>query len=173
MQRRGFAKRLAALFVGGILGAVPIGSALAFLLDPLRRKASDTGMLKVTSLDALPEGEPRKHTIIADRDDAWNHYENEPIGAVYLIRQGNRVTAFQVKCPHAGCFVAFESGSQRFRCPCHRSTFKLDGSRDLVANPNTPAARGLDTLDVSVRDGDVYVRYQEFKGLIAEKQPIA
>jgi Rieske Fe-S protein len=172
MERRGFAKRLVSLVLGFILAAVPVGSALAFLLDPLRRKYQSTGFLRVAPLDSLPEGEPTKHRIIADRDDAWNHYENEPIGAVYVIRNGGDVTAFQVICPHAGCFVDFDKSVQRFKCPCHASTFKLDGSRDLALNPNTPAARGLDALDVEVRDRDVYVRYQKFEGLIKEKKPI-
>lgn len=169
MERRGFAKRLASVIIGGILGAVPLGSALAFLLDPLRRKSETAGFLRVTSLDALPDGKPKKYQIVADRSDAWNFYKNEPIGAVYLVRNGDDVTAFQVICPHLGCFVDYEKASSSFKCPCHASTFKVDGSRDLIANPKTPAARDLDSLEVSVRAGDVYVRYQKFQGHISEK----
>ena len=50
-----------------------------------------------------------------------------------------------------------ESG---FACPCHRSSFDLDGAVD---DPSSPSPRDMDALDVEVRNGDeVWVRFQNF-----------
>ncbi len=32
-------------------------------------------------------------------------------------------------CTHLGCAIFYDSSAQIFRCPCHGSTFALDGSR--------------------------------------------
>ncbi len=172
MQRRGFAKRLASVIIGGILGAVPLGAGLAFLLDPLRRRRQGWGFVRVASLDVLPVGVPKRFTISGTQIDAWNTYPNEPIGAVYLTRQpDDKVLAFQVVCPHAGCSVEYHRSSKLFRCPCHNSTFKLDGE---TANPSNPAARGLDALEVTIDEkGNISVRFQEFAQGKEEQIPLS
>jgi menaquinol-cytochrome c reductase iron-sulfur subunit len=170
--RRGFLKKAAAVIVGGIAGLVPALAGLMVLLDPLRRKAAAGSALKVTTLDALPpDGVPRRFSVLADRTDAWNKYLNVPIGAVYLRRTGaDKVEALNVVCPHAGCFVDFNSDRGRFRCPCHNSTFTVDGKID---SPTSPAPRGLDSLPAEVRNGEVWVVFQNFKAGQKEKVPVA
>ena len=171
-DRRGFLKKAAAVVVGGLAGIVPALAGLMVLLDPLRHKAAAGGAVKVTTLDALPQdGVPRKFPVLADRTDAWNKYLNVPIGAVYLRRtSADKIEALNVVCPHAGCFVDFSSNSGRFRCPCHNSTFTVDGKID---SPTSPAPRGLDGLQAEVRDGEVWVVFQNFKAGQKEKVPVA
>ncbi|MGH9338126.1 MAG: ubiquinol-cytochrome c reductase iron-sulfur subunit [Acidobacteriota bacterium] len=166
LERRDLLKKVASLLIGAISLFIPLGAGTKFLLDPLRRKSPEQGFIRVTSVDSLPMGMPRRFTVEGKRTDAWNTYEDEPIGSVYLIRRADKVDAFQVICPHAGCFVNYETTKRRFLCPCHGSSFRLDGS---VAEAASPAPRGLDELDVEVQGNDVYVRYQKFQQGTKEK----
>ncbi len=172
-DRRSFFKKTFATVIGVFIGLLPAASGLAVFLDPLRRKASAKGAVRVTTLEALPsDGVPRKFPIIADRVDAWNKFPQVPIGAVYLRRTGkNSFQAFNVVCPHAGCFVDYLPERGTFRCPCHDSTFTADGKID---NPNSPSQRGLDDLKVEIRNGgEIWVEFKNFQAGHAEKIPIA
>jgi len=172
-DRRGFFKKVFASLLGAVLGLVPVGAGLAVFLDPLRRKVSAIGAVRVTSLDALPDdGVPRKFPVLADRTDAWNKFIQVPIGAVYLRRTNDgKLQAFNVVCPHAGCFVDFSARSGSFICPCHNSLFTLDGR---IADRSSPASRGLDSLEVEVRnDREVWVKFMNFQAGKAAKIPMA
>ena len=173
-DRRGFLKKFCAMLVGAVLGLAPVAAGLRVFLDPLRRRAAAERLVPVTSLDSLPaDGLPRKFPVLADREDAWNKFRQVPVGAVYLRRTAEgKLEALNVVCPHAGCFVDFNSGRSQFICPCHNSAFALDGK---IAEAASPAARGLDTLDVEVRNGkEVWVKFQNFEGgNKMEKIPVA
>ncbi len=171
-ERRGFCKRLSAVVIGAVLGVVPLASGFLMLFDPVRRRAQAGQRVRVTSLASLPaDGIPRKFPVIASRTDAWNKSPDVPIGAVYLRRRGaDAVEAFNVVCPHAGCFVDFKPESKTYLCPCHNSTFELSGA---VNDPKSPSPRGLDSLQVEVRNGEVWVEFQNFRAGIAGKIPEA
>jgi menaquinol-cytochrome c reductase iron-sulfur subunit len=165
-QRRGF---LAGV-IGIALGIVPLLSGVLVLFDPLRRKAARGEFVFVAPLGAVPDdGTPRKFSVLASRTDAWNKSPETPIGAVYLRRTAPKeVTAFNVVCPHAGCFVEFVSANKSYYCPCHRSAFALNGA---IASAS-PAKRGLDELQVEIRkDNEVWVKFQNFLAGKADKIP--
>ena len=174
--RRSFLVRGAAAVLGTLAVLVPFASGLLVFLDPLRRKKRESPFVRVASLDALPaDGVPRRFPIIAERTDAWNHYPAEPIGAVYLSRSSDdEVTALNVACPHAGCFVVFDSEGETYRCPCHSSTFQIDGSRSDPARE--PAPRSLDSLACEIRgesDGpEIWVKFQNFRAGNVKKLPV-
>jgi len=171
--RRGFLKRLLAGIISAVLGLVPVGAGLTVLLDPLRRKAASDDTVPVTSLDALPEdGVPRKFPVLATRTDAWNKFPQSPVGAVYLRRSsGGKLQAFNVVCPHAGCFVDFDAERGGFHCPCHNSTFTVEGK---IADRSSPSPRALDSLEVELRNGkEVWVKFRNFRAGSAEKIPVA
>ena len=171
--RRDFFKKIFAGGIGALLALFPVGAGLAVFLDPLRRKSAATGALRVTTLEAVPnDGIPRKFAVLATRVDAWNKFNLVPIGAVYLRRTAdNQLQAFNVVCPHAGCFVDFLPDRGHYLCPCHNSTFSVAGKID---DPSSPAARGLDALEVEVRGGEeIWVKYQNFQAGRAEKIPVA
>ena len=171
LPRRKFFQEALAIVVGGIAGLIPAAAGLLVFLDPLRRKTESVGTIRVTSLTALPnDGKPYKFPVIASRTDAWNKFPEAPIGAVYLRREkGKPVQAFNVACPHAGCFVDFVAARNGYLCPCHNSTFALDG---LINDPDSPAPRGLDTLEVEVRkDGEIWVKFQEYRAGVVDKIP--
>ncbi len=170
--RRTFVK-VSALAIGGVVGTVPFAAGLVTFFDPLRRAAAVGDFIRVTSLAALPtDGVPRKFSVIANRSDAWNRFPNVPIGAVYLRRTGERsVQAVNVVCPHAGCFVDFKERQGFYLCPCHNSTFDLDGA---IRDRKSPSPRALDSLEVEIRDeGEVWVKFQNFQAGSKVKKPLA
>jgi len=170
-ERRDFLVGISAVAAGALAMLAPIGAAVVSLLDPLRREKLSSEMVLVARTSAIPEdGSPRKFTVTADRTDAWAAYDASPVGAVYLRRSGDEVRALNVVCPHAGCFVGVAKDNSRFSCPCHLSSFDLDGAVD---DPTSPSPRDMDTLDVEVRNGDeVWVRFQNFLPGRAEKTPV-
>ncbi len=157
----------------------PLLAGVLMFLDPLlRRKSSGLaeegdGFLKVTNLAELPEdGQPVRFVIRADRRDAWTMFHDQMVGSIFLRRFSattpQQVLAFNETCPHLGCKVDYRPAEKNFFCPCHTSTFGLEGERLNQIPP-----RSLDALDTKVLDdGTVLVRYQEFVGGIAEKKPL-
>ncbi len=172
-ERRGFLKKISALVMGGVTALVPTVAGLAVFLDPLRRKSQAGASVPVTSLESLPnDGVPRRFSIRADRSDAWNKYPQAPVGAVYLRRTGEKtVEALNVVCPHAGCFVDYRAANRSFFCPCHNSSFHVDGT---IADLKSPSPRALDSLEVEIRhQTEVWVKFQHFRIGRAEKVPLA
>jgi len=162
-HRRGFLAGAAALALGGVATLAAAIPGLSVLLDPLRRTRSDAGFVLVTRLGGIPEdGVPRKFTVIAERKDAWTNHGDTPVGAVYLRRTAEAgISALNVVCPHAGCFVGVKADRTGFACPCHKSSFDLAGGID---DPSSPAPRAMDELDVEVRNGnEVWVRFLSFQ----------
>jgi menaquinol-cytochrome c reductase iron-sulfur subunit len=172
-ERRDFLKKALAVAIGAITSLFPFLASLTVILDPLRRRAESGDFVRVASLGALSEdGSPRKFTVVADRIDAWNKFPQTAIGAVYLRRTGDtKVEALNVVCPHAGCFVDFIAARRGYFCPCHNSTFGLDGK---ISDPRSPSPRAMDSLPVEIRNGsEVWVRFQNFEAGKKEKIPVA
>ncbi len=165
--RRGFFTEAAAIVVGGIVGLFPVVAGIAVFLDPLSRTRADDKWIRITSLDSLrEEGIPYNFPVVVDkRDDAWTRFLNQPIGSVYLIRNGKKVECFTATCPHAGCDVAYLSEKGHFKCPCHESAFDLDGQ--IRADISIVPPRGMDPLQVKVENGsnggmEILIKFQEF-----------
>ena len=114
------------------------------------------------------DGTPIAVSIRSDKTDAWNVYPDQSIGSVWLRKdpQG-KVLAFNTTCPHLGCYVDFRSGKRDFFCPCHTSTFDLNGKRQNAIPP-----RDMDSLAVDIRDDVIWIRFQNFRGATPEKIPL-
>jgi menaquinol-cytochrome c reductase iron-sulfur subunit len=171
-QRRSFFKQSLSIVIGTLVTLVPMGAGLAVFMDPLRRKATSRGFVRIATIDAVPaDGIPRKFPVLANRTDAWNKFTEVPIGAVYIRRTtDNKLQVFNVVCPHAGCFVNYLAERGSFLCPCHQSSFTVEGKID---NPDSPSPRALDSLAVELRGKDVWVQFQNFQAGHAEKIPVA
>jgi Rieske Fe-S protein len=167
-DRRNFLTKAAAIVVGGVITVVPALAGLFVLFDPLRRGATGSRTVRVTSLNTLKEnGPPQAFEITATQVDAWNRTPNVAVGSVYLQRlPGDKVRALNKVCPHAGCPVSYRPGQKHFFCPCHNSSFADDGR---ILDPKSPSPRAMDELDVEIRDGDVWVKFQNFKKGVHEK----
>lgn len=169
--RRNFLVAAAAAVIGAVATVVPVAAGVTALLDPLRRRGGESELVLVTRLSAVPtDGSPRKFTVTKDRTDAWATYADTPVGAVYLRRTDAGVLALNTVCPHAGCFVGVAPDRSRFACPCHKSSFDLDG---VVNDPASPSPRDMDALEVEIRNGEeVWVRFQHFLPGREEKTPV-
>ena len=183
--RRNFVVECLAAGIGGLVGLVPAGIGSLFFLDPLIRKGSqpaagtsagtgnnpvvknENGFLRLSlGIDALPEdGTPVRYTVHDDIVNVWNKFPNQPIGAVWLRRIQDQVIAFSTVCPHLGCDVEHRTSEGDFYCPCHTSAFDLEGS---PLNKIPP--RSMDTLETEVKDGRIWLKYEQFRGATSEKE---
>jgi menaquinol-cytochrome c reductase iron-sulfur subunit len=158
--RRNVLAAILATIIGGIVGLFPLGAGALMFLDPIlkakkkgKAKAGESKgrLLRVATKDAIP----------ADLKDAWNLEPNQPVGAVYLRNRDGKIECFNAICPHAGCFVAYSGDRKVFQCPCHTSSFQLDGKRIMPS----PSPRDMDTLTVDeqkLADGEVWVEFVNY-----------
>jgi menaquinol-cytochrome c reductase iron-sulfur subunit len=169
--RRDFLKASACVALGACALAAPLGAVVVVLANPLRARGVPLAV-KLTALSALPVGgPPLLFQVVTERRDAWTKFPANAIGSVFLKRTGEReIVAFNSTCPHLGCSVEFRQERDAFYCPCHDSEFARSGEVRGVS----PSRRGLDTLEVEIRnDSEVWVYFQNFKPGIAEKVPVS
>jgi len=151
------------LFVGALL-SVPL---IRFALFPLLRRTTE---LKESPVGALTEfsslTEPVMRTIQIELVDGWRKVISEK--AVYVTKDSqSRLRVLTSVCPHLGCTVPWNKEKGQFVCPCHGATFAADGTR-----VSGPSLRGMDTLETSVQDGQLQVRFQYFRQLVSDKEVI-
>ena len=168
--RRNILVALAAMVVGGVVSIVPLIPGLSVFLAPLRQKKSTTGRkVRITTLAAVPaDGQPHRFQVVDIKFDAWNKYPPEDIDAVYLLRSDAEKPprAFLVTCPHLGCAVDFKPTAREYQCPCHTSAFGAIDGEVLYE----PSPRGLDELDVEIRNGtEVWIVYKKYQIGVAKK----
>lgn len=74
-------------------------------------------------------------------------------GRFYLARlEDGGFMALSLRCTHLGCSINWEESKKSFICPCHSSSFSIDGD---VLNP--PAPKALDYFPVKIENGIVKV----------------
>jgi Rieske Fe-S protein len=179
-ERRSVLRVLSGVLLVALSAAAAVPSLL-YLLDPVRggrRRPggkSEPETLPVAPLSEVPDvsqGAPplRATVTAAEQHDAWSRNETARLGSVWLSRglpSSDELTCLSTVCPHAGCGVDFDEARRLFVCPCHSSTFALDGTRR-----DGPAPRDMDRLDVEVKDGVVRCRFQRFRPATERKEPI-
>jgi menaquinol-cytochrome c reductase iron-sulfur subunit len=165
-NRRGALRAFA--IAGGTLGCGALAlPTLYFVTAPARGGASAGRWIKTLPLEALPEGELRRVSLVADHRDAWTMEKQVQLGAAWLRRKGDAVQAWSVTCPHLGCAVDRRASGPGFNCPCHDSSFDADGRR-----LDGPSPRDLDSLSTKVEDGFVLVDFQRFRQGTPDKAPV-
>lgn len=155
--------------VGAIVGLFPVGAGMLVFLDPiLKRKkgAAEAGgrpSLRIGSIEAVPaDGTPVQVPVIADLTDAWMREPNQPVGAVYLRKNGDKIECLNAICPHAGCFISWQADRKIFQCPCHTSAFDVAGKR---LSEKSPSPRDMDSLEVDTDKaaaGEVWVKFVNY-----------
>lgn len=184
--RRNMLVEAVTAFLSFIIVAVPSTIGGLFFLDPLLRgkKSSAAGeeagdldgfiKLSVTA-DSIPvDGTPVAVSVRTTQDDAWNRFKDVPVGSIWLRKnESGEIVVFNSVCPHLGCSVDYRRGENDFFCPCHTSSFSLDGEQ---TNPIPP--RGMDTLEIvtAAADGqpaadglELWVKFQNFRRATSEK----
>jgi Rieske Fe-S protein len=100
--------------------------------------------------------------------DAWSTVTNVPLGAAWIRRiADDQVEALSSICPHLGCAVALDARGTAFKCPCHDSSFALDGKRE-----SGPAERGLDPLAWEIVDGKVRLKWVRYRQGGSDREPV-
>ena len=151
------------LFVGTLL-SVPL---LRFALFPLLRRTTELKNSPVGELQEFSSlTEPIMRTIQIEQIDGWRKAISEK--AVYITKDSQgKLCVLTSVCPHLGCTVPWNREKRQFVCPCHGATFSPDGSR-----VSGPSLRGMDSLETSVADGQLQVRFQYFRQLVSDKEVI-
>lgn len=72
----------------------------------------------------------------------------------FVVRTGDSYHAISAVCTHQGCILQ-AAGQDRLSCPCHRTTFSLDGQVVVHQLPQTPSP--LPRFRTRVNDGMVEV----------------
>jgi menaquinol-cytochrome c reductase iron-sulfur subunit len=164
--RRAALKTLAC--AGGAVGCAALATpTVRFLVAPATGGAGSGRWIKAVPFASLGEGEPKRVALVADHRDAWTLEKQMELGAAWLLRHGDAVTAWSVVCPHLGCAVTRSGSGPGFYCPCHDSAFDADGNR-LTG----PSPRALDALATRIEGGVVMVDFQRFRQGIPEKEPV-
>jgi Rieske Fe-S protein len=66
--------------------------------------------------------------------------------------------------------VDYDLSRKGYHCPCHNSSFGVDGK---IADPKSPSPRGLDELEVEIRgESEIWVKFQNFRAGGREKIPV-
>jgi menaquinol-cytochrome c reductase iron-sulfur subunit len=155
----------AVLSAAGALLAIPL---LRFALYPIFAKSGDSEWSDVGSAgDFASLSDPVQKMITISQVDGWRASLSQK--AVYVTKDSQgQLEVLSAICPHLGCQVPWNAEKKAFYCPCHGSVFAPDGSR--ISGP-TP--RGLDSLESTVQDGRLKVRYQYFRQLLPDKEPVS
>lgn len=125
----------------------PIGDPNSYPASPRQPMAPmDNNMPMCPSTASLIAG-PQAKTL------GVNQATGIVSGSLVICRNSDGVYALDLTCPHAGCRPTLQSGSQYWVCPCHGSTFELDGTFVLG-----PAQRPLKRYFVCEgSDGRLYI----------------
>jgi Rieske Fe-S protein len=165
-DRRDALKALALVGGAAACGALAVPAA-RFVTAPARTGGGAGRWIKTVRLDALPEGQPRRVALVDDHRDGWTLEKQVQLGAAWLVRRGDAVSAWSVTCPHLGCAVDRSASGPGFYCPCHDSSFDPEGKR-LTG----PSPRDLDALGTKIEDGFVFVDFRRFRQGTADKTAI-
>ena len=151
-------------FCVGALLAVPL---IRFALFPLLRQSTE---LKSSAIGNVSEfsslTEPAMRTIQIEQVDGWRKAVSEK--AIYVTKDSQgQLQVLSSICPHLGCTVPWDADRKKFVCACHNSIFSPDGARI-----SGPSLRGMDTLETSVEDGQLLVKFQYFRQLVSDKEVV-
>jgi cytochrome b6-f complex iron-sulfur subunit len=95
-------------------------------------------------------GSVAKYLAMAPGDVDENFKPVKPSG-FWIIREEERICAVSIICTHLGCIPSWLPNDRKFKCPCHGSGFKPNGT-----NFEGPAPRPLERFKITL-DGDEVV----------------
>ena len=141
VTRREFTK-----FLGLTSVAFFLGTALAAGHRLWKKIAANrVGAARVAAVNEIPVG---GYTLF--------RYPSGDDPCILLRLAEDRFVAYNQQCAHLSCPVIFNAGTCQLECPCHKGLFSAEDGRVLGGPPK----RGLDVLNVSIRKGEVWVKYE-------------
>ena len=141
-NRRGFHTSLIYGLWALISGAMALPAAIYLMVPPKSKKSSS--WIEAGDITQLKPGVPEEVVFRRNRLDGWK-VSSEKSTAWVIKKAEGEIVAFTPQCTHLGCAYSYDDKNKEFLCPCHTSTFGLDG-KVLTG----PAPRALDRYEVKV-----------------------
>ncbi len=154
--RRSFYSAAIAGLGGLITAALAVPAAAYLLIRPKSQKQSD--FVPATDLAQLGVGKPEEVVFRRTRVDGWRVL-NEKSTAWVVREDDQHVVAFTPQCTHLGCAYHWDEKEHNFLCPCHTSTFSIDGK--VLSGP---APRPLDRYVTKIDQGKLLIGTEIQKG---------
>lgn len=162
--RRGFLQMTAAVAAAITAGVVGVPVVRAVASPALAKPVVDNWVKVADDIAVLDIGVPIRVDFVQTQDDAW--ITNRALNGVWLYTEdGEKFKAYNGHCTHLGCGYMLAKDGKSFICPCHRGQFDIKTGAVLGGPPPRP----LDELETEVRDGSVFVKYQDFRLGVAER----
>lgn len=139
LERRTFVSWMAVGSLG--VTAAFTGTMVGLAVYPPSRSIdgkTKVGELAVGRVDDLEVGVP---VLVEYGDDV-----------VFLIKLADSLLVLNAACPHVACKLAFNASTNEFDCPCHASSFTIEGV--LLGGP---APRDMYSAVFEVVDGEIVV----------------
>jgi len=161
--RRSFLAVVIGVINTGIAGflAITVGR---FTAGPKTAPSAGSEWIDAGAVASIPDTTPTKLNLDIMQDAGWAQFNNQQ--SIWVIKKGEAITVFSAVCPHLGCSI--NTSANGFACPCHSSTWNIDGQKT-----GGPTPRPMDTLEHKIEDGVLKVKYQYFKQGLAGKETIA
>jgi Rieske Fe-S protein len=136
LSRHDFIKRTWKIL--GVVAGVEVTALAINVLSPRKDDNSTTKILDAGNVNDFPN-----NSVTPFRQ-----------GQFYLVRRDDGgFLAVSLKCSHLGCSIAWSESENKFICPCHSSSFDINGE---VLHP--PAPRALEIFEISIDNGFVRVQ---------------
>ena len=123
------------------------GAALAFVLGPLRRRATHEPVLldlgPPSAFEALRAGTTGPEEVLVERtveDGYMTRRVKERFAVVPDAKAASGLAALGMTCSHLGCGVSWDAARKAFLCPCHGGVYGPDGAV-LAGPPPKPLTR--------------------------------
>ncbi len=148
-SRRGFVNAVIYALGTVMSAALAIPAARYLFLPPKTRKQQ--AWVEAGDISQLTAGMPQEMTFRRIHADGWKIYSEKGTAWVVKAADGN-VVAFSPTCTHLGCAYHWDAQNRDFLCPCHGSTFALDGT--VLSGP---APRPLDRFETKVENARLFL----------------
>ena len=147
--RRGFHLAMIYGLWGIITSALTLPAAVYLLFPPKVKKT--TQWVDAADLAQIQPKAPEEVVFRKNRVDGWK-VTSEKSTAWVVKQSDNQAIAFSPQCTHLGCAYHWDESNKNFLCPCHTSTFDMEG-RVLTG----PAPRPLDRFQVRVEGTKLFI----------------
>jgi len=152
----------------GLMVAIP---GLGYFFGPLRGRSESEGTTfqDAGPLSDIPVGHWQLLSLETVRQDGWKRTR---VRHAIWVRRRDRtdqgISVLSSLCPHLGCPINWHADQEVFICPCHGGIFDPNGR-----HTGGPPPRAMDPLEIEVRAGRLWVRWQDFKIGVAERVTVS
>jgi nitrite reductase/ring-hydroxylating ferredoxin subunit len=154
----GLTRRRLVATTGLAAGAAAVaGAGVDHLLTGRDGAGSGTGADESDAARTLEPNVGQWRTVAASADLPEGRATGFDLGVVtgFVSREGGSLEAVSAICTHLGCRLALNAPQRRLDCPCHNTSFALDGELVRHQLPTPPAP--LPKFQVRESDGSVQV----------------